>query len=378
MQALVDEEKVAGISVLVEQRGREVFFETAGWRDVAIQRPVEWDTLFRIYSMTKPITSAAVLMLEERGQLRLSDPIGEYIPALAELRVLADPAGPVTNTVPAAAPVTVRDLLVHTAGFIYEGHEPVPLGAAYREAGLFDNWPELNLATWTQRLGTLPLAHQPGTSFRYGVSADVLGQLVTVVSGMPFDVFLRESIFEPLGMDDTGFYVPEGALDRLGPTYGPAPGGGLEVIEAPANSHFAAPPAFLSGGGGLVSTATDYLRFLQMLIGGGVRDGVRILSAENVARMTRNQLTPQERSVDFMGGVFDTSGFGYGLLAVTDPAPGAPGSAGEYYWAGMASTSFSIDPTEGLIVILMTQYVPTFGFGSPMELRDLAYEAFVG
>jgi CubicO group peptidase (beta-lactamase class C family) len=244
----------------------------------------------------------------------------------------------VTDTVPAAAPVTARDLLVHTAGFIYEGHEPVPLGAAYREAGLFDNWPELNLATWTQRLGTLPLAHQPGTSFRYGVSADVLGQLVAVVSGMPFDVFLRERIFEPLGMDDTGFYVPEAALDRLGPTYGPAPGGGLEVIEAPANSHFSAPPAFLSGGGGLVSTATDYLRFLQMLIGGGVRDGVRILSAENVARMTRNQLTPQERSVDFMGGVFDTSGFGYGLLAVTDPAPGAPGSAGEYYWAGMAST----------------------------------------
>ena len=167
MRALVNEEKLAGISVLVEQRGREVFFETAGWRDVANQRPVERDTLFRIYSMTKPITSAAVLMLEERGQLRLSDPIGDALPALANLRVLANPAGPVTDTVPTAAPVTVRDLLVHTAGFIYEGHEPVPLGAAYREAGLFDNWPELNLATWTERLGTLPLAHQPGTSLQF-------------------------------------------------------------------------------------------------------------------------------------------------------------------------------------------------------------------
>ena len=149
------------------------------------------------------------------------------------------------------------------------------------------------------------------------------------------------------------------------------------MIEKPANRHFAAPPAFLSGGGGLVSTATDYLRFLQMLIGGGARDAVRIISAENVARMTRDQLTPEERSVDFMGGVFDTSGFGYGLLAVTDPSPAAPGSAGEYYWAGMASTSFSIDPAQGLIIILMTQYVPTFGFGPPADLRELVYAAFV-
>ncbi|MBW2361739.1 MAG: beta-lactamase family protein [Deltaproteobacteria bacterium] len=377
MQSLVAEEKLAGLSVLVEQRGRVVFFETAGLRDIANDCPVERNTLFRIYSMTKPITSTAVLMLEERGLLRLSDPIGESIPALANLRVLADPAGPVAESVPATAPVTIRDLLVHTAGFIYEGHEPVPLGAAYREAGLFDNWPEVNLATWTERLGRLPLAHQPGSRFRYGVSADVLGHLVAVVSGVPFDVFLRENIFEPLGMHDTGFSVPAGALDRLGGTYGPAGAGGLELIEAAANSHFSAPPAFLSGGGGLVSTATDYLRFLQLLMGGGERDGVRLLSAENVARMTRNQLTPEQRSVDFMGGVFEACGFGYGLLAVLDSAPAALGSAGEYFWAGMASTSFSIDPAQELVVLLMAQHVPTFGFGSPLELRNLVYDAFV-
>ncbi len=376
MQGYVDARKLAGLSTLIARRGEVVYFEAVGLRDIAAGAPMTRDTIFRIYSMTKPITSVAVLMLFERGDLLLSDPVSRYLPEFADLRVLADPLGPLDETVALERPVTIRDLLTHTSGLIYESMEGGPLAEAYRRAGMSSGWTSVDLATWVKRLASLPLAHQPGTAWHYGMSTDLLGHLVAVVSGMPFDRFLRENVFRPLRMEDTDFSVPAPKLGRFAALYGPAPEGGLRVIAEPGRGGFDAAPTFLSGGGGLVSTAPDYLRFAQMLLNGGELDGVRILGRKTVELMTQDHLTPREHDVEFLRRYFPGSGFGLGVSVVNDvAATGLPGSVGQYGWAGAASTSFWIDPKEELVVIQMTQFMPPFQYALPSETRALVYQA---
>jgi CubicO group peptidase (beta-lactamase class C family) len=377
MQAYVDDQKLAGVVTLIARRGRVAYFKAVGMQNRESGVPMKRDSLFRIYSMSKPIVSVAVLMLLERGDILLDDPITKYIPELESLRVIEDPAGPLDRTRSLERPITIRDLLVHTAGFGYDWITPPgPLADAYRTLDR-DAW-SLDLPSFIRRLAALPLVYQPGTRWHYGMSTDVLGQLVAVVSGVPLDRFLRERIFEPLDMVDTGFQVPPGKLDRFttsyGPSEGPAEGGRLRVLDVPSESHFARPPIWLSGGGGLISTASDYARFAQMLLQGGELDGQRILGRKTVEFMTRNQLSEQEMQADFLKTALRGNGFGLGVSVVTDETRRPyPGSKGEYGWSGAASTTFWVDPAEDLAVVQMTQLTPvadTFG-----KLHVLVYAA---
>ena len=376
MQAYVDEQKLAGLVTLIARRGRVVHFEAFGMQDREAGKPMQLDSLFRIYSMTKPITSVAALVLFERGKFLLNDPVEKYIPELAGLRVIEDPAGPLDDTRPLEREISIRDLLVHTSGFSYEWIIPAgPLAEAV-EALQRKSW-DGDLLNFVRRLAELPLAYPPATRWNYGMSTDVLGHVVAVVSGVPLDVFLREQIFEPLGMLDTDFHVPPEKLGRFAASYGPASGGGLRVIDAPSGSRFSRPPTFFEGGGGLVSTASDYARFAQMLLGGGELDGRRILGAKTVELMVQNHLSEQELEADYLKTEFPGWGFGLGVSVVTDIArTQLPGTNGEYGWNGAAGTSFWVDPAEDLIAIQMTQFMP-FPPALPSEFRALVYPALV-
>ena len=377
MQAYVDEEKLAGLVTLLVRRGGVAYFEAFGMQDREANRPMQRDTLFRIYSMTKPITSVAVLMLFERGHFLLSEPISSYIPELAELRVIEDPAGPLDRTRPLEREISIRDLLVHTSGFSYDWITPPgplaeALAALQRER--FGSDPRGFIA----RLAELPLLYPPGTRWNYGMSTDVLGHLVAVVSGVPLDVFLREQIFEPLGMLDTDFHVPQDKIGRFAANYAPGSDGGLRLIDAPAQSRFTRLPTDLEGGGGLVSTASDYARFAQMLLNGGELGGRRILGPKTVELMTQNHLSDRELQADFLKTAFKGWGFGLGVSVVMDIAQTQlPGSNGEYGWNGAAGTTFWIDPDEELIAIQMTQLMPFAQYSLPSELRALVYPALV-
>jgi CubicO group peptidase (beta-lactamase class C family) len=378
MQTYVDQQKLAGLVTMIARRGKVAHFKAFGMMEIEAGKPMQLDTIFRIYSMTKPITSVAVLMLYERGAFLLNDPIAKFIPELAGLKVLGNPAGPLDRTVALQREITVRDLLTHTSGFTYPFMTPGPIAEAYEKPELDTNNSQSDLQTWIEQLAKLPLVYQPGTRWNYGVSTDILGHLVAVVSGVPFDDFLRENIFEPLGMVDTDFHVPAAKLDRFAANYGPAEGGGLKVIDAPATSRYTLPPSLLSGGGGLVSTASDYLRFAQMLLNGGELDGVRILGSKTVELMTMNHLTEQELQADFLEQWFRGWGFGLGVSVITDLAQtNLAGSVGEYGWNGAASTTFWVDPKEELIAIQMTQFMPAFQYPLPSELRALVYATIV-
>ncbi|MCH2172959.1 beta-lactamase family protein [Myxococcota bacterium] len=376
MQAQIDEGRLVGVVTLIARRGAVVHFEAFGMRDREADAPMQRDTLFRIYSMTKPITSVAALTLFERGEFLLSDPVAKYIPELESLHVIEDPSGPLDRSRPPDRQATIRDLLVHTAGFSYDWITPPgPLADAYsalgREAKAGD------LQGFIERLAELPLVYPPGTRWNYGMSTDVLGHLVAVVSGMPLDVFLREQIFAPLGMGDTDFYVPTEKINRFAANYAPLPGGGLRLLDAPTESRFAKPPSYFEGGGGLVSTAADYARFAQMLLNGGELEGRRILGPKTVELMTQNHLSDRELQADFLKAAFPGWGFGLGVSVVTDIArTQLPGTNGEYGWNGAASTTFWVDPAEELIAIQMAQVMP-FAGALPSEFRALVYPALV-
>ncbi|MBW2268666.1 MAG: beta-lactamase family protein [Deltaproteobacteria bacterium] len=378
MQAYVDEEKLAGLVTLIARRGKVAHFEAFGMQDREAARPMQRDTLFRIYSMTKPITSVAVLILFERGHFLLHDPITKYIPELEGLRVIEDPAGPLDRTRPLERAISIRDLLVHTSGFSYDWILPAgPLADAYGE--LTPKRRAGDLRSFIRHLAELPLAYPPATRWNYGMSTDVLGHLVAVVSGVPLDVFLREQIFEPLGMLDTDFHVPREKIERFAANYAPGPDGGLRLIDAPAESRFVArPPSFFEGGGGLVSTVSDYARFAQMLLNRGELEGRRILGPKTVELMTQNHLSEQELQADFLKTAFSGWGFGLGVSVVTDIArTQLPGSNGEYGWNGAAGTTFWVDPGEELIAIQMTQLMPFARYALPSALRALVYPALV-
>ena len=360
MREFEADDRLSGVVTLVWRKGDVVHRDVLGYQDVEAKTPMRRDTLFRIASMTKPITSVAVLMLVEEGKLQLNEPVDRWLPELARPRVLRDPAGPLSRTTPAARPITVNDLLTHRSGLAYPFTSSGPLSKAMQEAGLLGSSATLTPDQWMQRLGRLPLAYAPGARWNYGVSTDVLGVLVERASGMPFPEFLRTRIFEPLGMHDTAFWVPPEKMDRLATLYALDPRtGAVSASDRPPESAAASPPAFASGGGGLISTADDYLRFGRMLLGKGRLDGVRILSPRMVELMTSNQLSEAQRRIPFFGIDFWAGqGFGLGVSVVDDPtkAIGSPlVSKGTHGWGGAHGTWYFVDPEQELVAVMMIQ-----------------------
>lgn len=376
MERYVDEEKLAGIVTLVARRGQVVHFEKFGMADVEAGQPMQDDTIFRIYSMTKPITSVAVLMLFEEGHFRLSDPVANYLPMFKNAKVLEHPNQPEERLVDAERPITIHHLLTHTAGLSYGWDEIKTTDDRYRNLWeQLDTNPEFTLHDWVATLALIPLLFQPGTRYRYSMATDVLGGLVEAVSGQPFAQFLRQRIFAPLGMDDTAFDVPPEKLARFAANYGPREEGGLKVIDVPESSHYARPTHHPSGGGGLVSTTGDYLRFAQMLLNRGELDGVRLLGRKTVELMTTNALPA---GVHLNNDPTRGASFGLGVSLLEDVGKVQQmGSVGNYGWGGAANTNFWVDPQEELIGIIMLQFMPSDTYPVTQDFRNLTYQALI-
>jgi CubicO group peptidase (beta-lactamase class C family) len=381
-QRYVDGGRLPGWLVCVSRGGRIVHLSTYGRRDVADGRPVETDTLWRWYSMTKPVTSVAAMMLYEEGLLQLTDPVSRYIPSFAELRVFQGGSDLKQVTVPVTEPMTVWHLLTHTSGLTYGFMRAHPVDALLRARGFEWGQPkEYDLAAAIDAWAEIPLLFQPGSEWNYSLATDVLGRVVEVVSGQRLDEFFRTRIFEPLGMGDTGFQVRPGAEDRLATLYVPA-GDGMAPAGSPAK-HLTTVPRYLSGGGGLVGTAADYHRFTQMLLGRGAYDGVRLLGSRTVDYMTRNHL-PGGADLESFGRrlfsetPFQGTGFGLGFSVVQDPvALHGLASRGEYGWGGAASTAFWVDPAEEITAMFFTQLLPSSTYPVRTQLRALVQQALV-
>lgn len=377
LQRYVDAGKIAGMVSLVARQGKIVHFDCVGRLDIKAHKPMDADAIFRIYSMTKPITSTAVMMLLEEGFLRINDPISSYIPELKELKVIARKTQEGVELEDARRPITIRDLLTHTAGFSYGFDQNDYLDRLYiqRLWRKFESQKNITLKDFVQELAGLPLAHQPGTVFHYSVAIDVLGYLVEIISGMRFDDFLRQRIFEPLNMVDTGFWVPPEKAHRLAVMYGPVEKkpGKLKDIDPAGKSQYLQETSFFSGGGGLVSTTMDYLRFCQMLLNGGELDGVRLLGRKTVETMRLNHLP---------AGVFEDAnrahGFGLGGYVTLYPERWhSMVSEGTWGWGGAANTKFWIDFKEQLIGILMLQFQPNDLYPVEQDYQNLVYQALV-
>ncbi len=385
----VDDGKLAGWLVTVSRHGKLAHVSAYGQRDREEGLPVETDTLWRIFSMTKPITSVAAMMLYEEGALQLTDPVSKFIPSFANLRVYV--GGPDQNplTVPASEPMRVWHLLTHTSGLTYGFLRVHTVDAIYRAAGFEGgSGPTgMDLAQACDAWASLPLLFQPGAEWAYGVSTDVLGRVVEVASGQSLDDFFAERILGPLGMTDTSFQVADERASRLAVLYGLGPGRKLARLGAPWDNA-RVKPAMLSGGGGLVSTAADYHRFLQLLLDSpgspaGELDGVRLLSPRTVRYMGRNHLPGGLDLATFGRALYAESpmygsGFGLGFAVVTDPAAlKVDCSAGELSWGGAASTAFWIDQAEGITVSFFTQLIPSNAYPLRPQLRQLVYQAVV-
>jgi len=357
--------ELAGIVILIARHGKIVHFSSIGSADVEKHKPMQRDTIFRLYSMTKPITSTALMMLYEEGRFQMGDPLSKYLPEFAHLRVLRNPEGDVKDTVPVQHEPTMQDVLRHTAGFTH-ALETTPLDAEYTKANLFGV--DVSLAQMMERLAKLPLQYEPGTKWVYSVGADVSARLVEVLSGMPFDRFLEERLLEPLGMKDAGFWVPPDRAQRLATVYYMKDGkltpiddvhgspGDIWLSEPWTVNSYTVNHKRKGGSYGLVSTAEDYFRFGQMMLNGGELNGVRILSPQTVQFMARDHLGPI--GLPREDGKPSGMGFGLGFAVMEDPAAaGYMSSIGSYFWAGYASTYFWIDPKEDMVVVAMTQHI---------------------
>ncbi|GAF68830.1 unnamed protein product, partial [marine sediment metagenome] len=358
MQRYVDQDKLAGLIALVARRGKVVYLERVGMMDVEAAKPMQFDTIFRFYSMTKPITTVALMMLYEEGRFQLHDPVSRFIPEFADVKVFAGATEGGFKVTELEREMTIWHLLTHTAGLTYDFSEDSPVDALYLEADLHNV--DTPLEEMIHKLNKLPLVHQPGTAWRYSMATDVLGYLIEVISGTLLDVFLKEKVFKPLSMEDTDFYVPEEKLGRFAAMYGPTENGGIELLDAPATSQYTRPPRFLSGGIGLVSTASDYMRFCQMLLNRGELDGTRLLGRKTVELMTINHLPDELIPIQVQPHTLHGCGFGLGFRVLVDvPSAGRLGSKGEFGWGGAASTSFFIDPQEELVGLLLSQLSPS-------------------
>ncbi len=392
MRGYVDGGKLAGTVSLVSRRGQVVYFDDYGQRDRETSAEMTLDTLFRIYSMTKPITTVAALMLFEDGHFLLDDPIANFLPAFADVQVCEGMDVTGMRLVRPERPPTVRDLMRHTAGLSYGWHQDTPVDQAYRDAKMQER--RYGLAEGVEQLARLPLAFHPGQMWRYSYATDVLGRLVEVWSGENLDEFLQRHIFAPLGMTDTAFQVAPDKIDRFAACYtlpnlmgfvvdrddGSSSDQALTLMEAPAASRFATPPVFLSGGGGLVGSTADYLRFCQMLLNKGVLDGARILGRKTVEAMTVNHLPAGMIPYNAKTAPVPDPGFGFGLgvkVLVDLAASGRLGSSGMYGWGGAATTTFWIDPAEELIGIFMTQFMPSGFYPVTTQFQRTVYQALV-
>jgi len=373
--------KIAGALTLVARRGEVAWLSPLGLMDRERRKPMRADTIFRIYSMTKPIASVALMMLHERGRFTLADPVHKWIPAFENLRVYRYGRHPNFVTDAAERPMTIRDLLTHTSGLSYSIMERDHLDEAYRKLGIADG--SGTLRDMVEKVAALPLEFSPGTRWGYSIATDVVGHLVELMSGQPLDAYLGEKIFAPLGMVDTGFTVPPAALDRFAANYTRIEGKTV-LFDDPQTSAYARPRTFFSGGSGLVSTATDYFRFAEMLRRGGELDGARILGPRTVAYMTKNHL-PGGKDLgatalpsSFSETRYDGVGFGLGFYVTLDPVRAqVPSTAGEFGWGGMASTAFWVDPAEELVVVFMTQLIPSTTFNFRGQLKSIVSAAIV-
>jgi CubicO group peptidase (beta-lactamase class C family) len=388
----IDSGRFPGTQLMVYRRGKVAHTSSQGFADVGRKVPVKDDTIYRIYSMTKPITSVAFMMLVEEGKVALDEPVAKYIPEWKNLGVFVAGTAPAFLTRPPTRPMQIIDLLRHTSGLTYGFQQRSNVDAAYREAKIGTVEKAGTLQSMIEDLAKIPLEFSPGEAWNYSVSTDVLGYLVGKIADRPFEQVLKERIFDPLGMSDTDFHVPASKAHRLAACYSPEAGGALNFIgtdrkpglalqDDPATSSFLTPPAFISGGGGLCSTTADYLSFCRALINGGELGGVRLLGPKTLKLMASNHLpggadlTEMSRSM-FSEGAYSGVGFGLGFSVTMDPAKTMmAGSPGEYAWGGAAATAFFIDPAEELIMIFMTQLMPSNAYPVRRELRTMVYSA---
>lgn len=383
MSRYVERGEVPGMVTMVARKG-DVRVEAIGATADGGNEPVRRDSIFRISSMTKPVTAVAAMILVEECAVRLDEPVDRLLPELAHRRVLNRIDGPLDDSVPASRPITLRDLLTFRMGFgmVMTGPGTHPIVDALGELELGQGPPNPSGPPgpdeWIRRLGTLPLMYQPGERWLYNTGSDVLGVLIARASGQPFEQFLRQRIFGPLGMDDTGFSVPADKLDRLVTSYLTDPASGALIgFDAPAGGQWSRPPAFASGAAGLVSTVDDYLGFGQMLLNLGVHGSERILSRPSVETMTTDHLTPGQKAVSgLLPGQFDDRGWGFGLSVITRRTDIA-GSVGKYGWDGGLGTSWYSDPREEMVTILMTQRAWASPSPPPLfhDFWTLAYQA---
>lgn len=376
--------RLVGWQVALTRHGKLSYLATCGHRDREAEQPVTEDTLWRMYSMTKPITSVAALSLLEEGAFELSDPVSRWIPKFAAVRVFAGGTPQSPQTVPAMEPIRMWHLLSHTAGLTYGFMNTHPVDALYRAHGFdFGNAGGRDLATCVDEWTQLPLLFQPGTGWAYSVGTDVLGRVLELLVRKPLDEVIAQRVLKPLGMTDTQWWVPESQASRLAALYTPHPETGLATRLDSAGSAALRPPTMLSGGGGLVSTVADYLRFAEMLRQGGELNGARVLGPRTVAYATRNHLPGGRDLASYGSGQFSEVayagvGFGLGFSVTTDPVRSKViGSVGDFGWGGAASTAFWIDPVEDLTVVFCTQLLPSSRYPIRTELRQLVHQAIV-
>ena len=397
LEAQITSERLAGCSLLLGRHGQIVYFNTIGKAELEPEKPFQEDTIVRIFSMTKPITTVAAMMLYEENHFQLDDPVSKYIPGFRNMTVWQGEG--IEKTLPAEQPITVRHLMTHTSGLTYGFMQANPVDARYRELKIGQPSDAVDLEEWVDRLATVPLICQPGSQWNYSVSTDVLGRLVEIWSGESLAEFFEKHIFQPLKMVDTGFHVAEGKQERFAALFTPVWGaslsdvgrttvpdtnekrGGFKLEEPAGNSSYFKPTNVYMGGGGLTSTISDYARFCQMLLNRGELDGKRLLGRKIVDYMMTNHL-PDNKDMAAMGQpvwsetTYEGIGFGLGGAVVLDPVKAQiVTSAGEYHWGGAASTFFWLDPAEELYVVFLTQLVPSSSYPIRRELRARVYQA---
>ncbi len=368
MEELISEKRIPGGVVMIARHGKVVHAKAYGQMDLDGDKPMAVDTIIRIYSMTKAITTTAAMMLVEEGKLSVDDPVSKYLPQLGAVTVAYG-----DEVKPAAETMTVADLMRHTAGYSYGGSGQAASDKAYRELDMLNT--AETLEQMQAKLAKLPLAFEPGTDWHYGISIDVLGRVVEVASGMTLDEFFLKRIFEPLDLSDTGFYVPAEKVSRFATNYSSDGKGTLTVLDSAANSRYLIQPPFFGGGGGLVSTARDYTRFLVMIANGGELNGVRLLKPETVQLMITNQVPQDVGWIKFGSEVRTGVGFGFGFNVRDELSDWDPdGHVGEYGWGGAASTHYWVCPKDDLVVVTLEQIMP-YSFMTELKLKGLIFDA---
>jgi len=379
--------KIAGCQVSVARHGHLAYFKSFGSMDLERNKPTRDDTIYRIYSMTKPITSVALMTLYEQGYFQLNDPVSRFVPSWKNHRVWVSGEGDDMQTERPNRPVTFRDVLCHTAGLTYGGALPGvgiqhPIDKIYRALKIRSLDGADTMVEFMDKLSQVPLRYQPGTAWMYSLATDVCGALVEIISGKPFPQYLDEVIFQPLGMKDTAFSVAPEKVDRFAANYQRNPDKTLKLIDDPADSPFTRDPGFKSGGGGLTGTSADYMRFCEMLRRGGELDGHRVLGPRTIALMHMNHLPGGRQLTDVaLGGFSETAydgvGFGLGFASTVGEVESGGLGAGDYYWGGAASTIFWVDPKEDLSVIFMTQLMPSGTFNFRGQLKSIVYSSII-